>query len=72
MMWVTRKKPELGQIRERRKFAFRPVETTNGFTVWLEFYTVVERLDDVFMCDTVGTGYYRPMWTVIRTTPNWS
>jgi len=43
MKWKTRKyKPEEGDIRCKRKFAFLPTTTIDDYTVWLETYDSVQ------------------------------
>lgn len=43
MKWKTTPLPSDGDVRTRTKFALFPVELDNGYTVWLEIYTVIER-----------------------------
>jgi hypothetical protein len=45
MMKWRHEQPFLGAYRERRKFAWLPFKTSDGYTVWLETYGV----DETFM-----------------------
>jgi hypothetical protein len=40
---MIRKLPEDGSIRRKRAFAWLPVTTTDGYRLWFEYYTRVER-----------------------------
>ena len=40
---MIRKLPEHGTLRRTKRFALLPVDTDDGYFVWLEWYTRVER-----------------------------
>ena len=42
---MIRKLPEHGTLRRKKRFALLPVETEDGYFIWLEWYTKVERYD---------------------------
>ena len=42
---MIRKLPEHGTLRRTKRFALLPVETDDGYLIWLEWYTEVERYD---------------------------
>ena len=56
---MIRKLPKDGSIRRKRAFAWLPVITDNGYYLWLEYYTQVERYYlFIEMCAT-GEGNHR-------------
>lgn len=44
MRWKTKPTPNLGETRWVKKFAWFPVETDSGESLWLESYYVKERI----------------------------
>jgi hypothetical protein len=40
---MTRKLPKDGSIRRKRAFAWLPMKTDDGYNLWLDYYTRVER-----------------------------
>jgi hypothetical protein len=40
---MIRKLPKDGSIRRKRAFAWLPVKTTDGYHLWFDYYTRVER-----------------------------
>jgi hypothetical protein len=58
MKWET-KKPDIGTVRERRRFAWSPVEV-GKYTVWLETYAITEELQ---LVNTI------PTWIEINREP---
>jgi hypothetical protein len=73
MKWKTTKvEPVEGDRRTKRKFAFFPVETDEGFTVWLETYdSVQEYRYGPRPNHHVGT-VMRYEWDEIKRVPLWS
>jgi hypothetical protein len=43
MRWKTEQKPNTGDTRLTQYYAFLPIDTDDGYTVWLEYYWVEEQ-----------------------------
>jgi len=67
MKWKTKKRIEyqVGDIRERVKFAILPVYCEDGYTRWLKKVLVVEKLVEVLEIGPWGDPYSEEVWNVI-------
>ena len=58
MRWGPESNLKFGQTRTRRKFAWFPTLTEGGQTIWLESYTVEERVGKFMRRYSEGDLYY--------------
>ena len=63
MEWKTKPFPEVGQHRERLKFAWLPVECADGVTRWLCKVRVLEVYNGAFFD---GVGARGPVWETVN------
>ena len=55
MRWKTEQRPQDGDIKIEQTFALWPIETEEGYTVWLEHYWSVEEF--VYL-PSEGNGFW--------------
>ena len=51
---MKRRLPEYGELRRTRRFAFLPLRTDDGYFVWFDWYTRVDRYCRVHRSWVVG------------------
>lgn len=67
MRWKTKQDPKLGDTRWVKKFAWFPVETASGDSLWMESYYVEEVCENL-LCGTKEEGYcWHNKWVTQQT-----
>lgn len=62
MRWKTKPTPKLGETRWVKKFAWFPVDTDSGESLWFESYYVKERISVRTSLGVDGGGYKYLGW----------
>lgn len=65
MRWKIDPEPKEGDTRVVTKFAFFPIPTYNGYTVWLEKYEEYQEYTEITMFDGIDV-YLELGWVIVK------